>query len=149
MYKRILIAAENSPSDRAVIDHVQQLARLTGARLLIVHVADGWAARNFYELELRESEEMREDRTYLEQLQRELSANGFEVETRLGLGDPANEIARVASEEQVDLIAMSTHGHRFVKDLLLGATADRLRHLVQIPVLLVLSITPSSARPPR
>ena len=141
MYKRILVAAENSPADRAVIDHVQQLARLTGARLLIVHVADGWAARNFYELELRESEEMRDDRAYLDQLRSELSGQGFEVETRLGLGDPANEIARVASEEQVDLIAMSTHGHRFVKDLLLGATADRLRHMVKVPVLLVRSRT--------
>ena len=137
MYKRILVAAENSASDRAVIDHVQELARLTGARLLIVHVADGWAARNFHELNLRESEEMREDRAYLDRLRQELTGRGFDVETRLGLGNPADEIARMASEEQVDLIAMSTHGHRFVKDLLLGATADRLRHLVKIPVLLV------------
>ena len=137
MYKRILVAAENSPSDRAVIEHVQELARLTGAQLLIVHVADGWAARNFYELDLRESEEMREDRAYLDRLREELVSRGFNVETRLGLGDPANEIARVASEEQVDLIALSTHGHRFVKDLLLGATADRLRHIVNVPVLLV------------
>lgn len=137
MYKRILVAAENSPSDRAVIEHVQELARLTGAQLLIVHVADGWAARNFYELDLRESEEMREDRAYLDRLREELVSRGFNVETRLGLGDPANEIARVANEEQVDLIALSTHGHRFVKDLLLGATADRLRHIVNVPVLLV------------
>lgn len=137
MYKRILVAAENSPSDRAVIEHVQELARLTGAQLLIVHVADGWAARNFYELELRESEEMREDRAYLDRLRDELAGRGFNVETRLGLGDPANEIARVANEENVDLIALSTHGHRFVKDLLLGATADRLRHIVNVPVLLV------------
>lgn len=137
MYKRILIAAENSPADRAVIEHVQQLARLTGASLVLVHVADGWAARHFYELELRESEEMREDRAYLDQLKAELVDRGFEVETRLGMGDPAKEIARLAAEEKVDLIALSTHGHRFVKDLLLGATADRLRHIVGIPVLLV------------
>jgi nucleotide-binding universal stress UspA family protein len=137
MYKRILIAAENSPADRAVIEHVQKLARLTGASLVLVHVADGWAARHFYELELRESEEMREDRAYLDQLKAELVDRGFEVETRLGMGDPAKEIARLAAEEKVDLIALSTHGHRFVKDLLLGATADRLRHIVGIPVLLV------------
>jgi nucleotide-binding universal stress UspA family protein len=137
MYKRILVAAENSPTDRAVLEHVQELARLTGAQLLIVHVADGWAARNFYELDLRESEEMREDRAYLDRLRDELAGRGFNVETRLGLGDPASEIARVANEEKVDLIALSTHGHRFVKDLLLGATADRLRHIVNVPVLLV------------
>jgi nucleotide-binding universal stress UspA family protein len=137
MYKRILVAAENSAADRAVLSHVQDLARLTGAKLVLVHVADGWAARNFHELHLRESQEMRDDRDYLERLRVELADAGFEVETRLALGDPAREIARVAGEEQVDLIAMSTHGHRFVKDVLLGATADRLRHLVKIPVLLV------------
>jgi nucleotide-binding universal stress UspA family protein len=137
MYKRILIAAENSPTDRAVIEHVQELARLTGAELLIVHVADGWAARNFHELKLRESEEMREDRAYLDRLREELSGRGFTVETRLGLGEPADEIARLAHEEHVDLVALSTHGHRFIKDLLLGATADRLRHMLNVPVLLV------------
>jgi len=137
MYKRILVAAENSPYDRAVLEHVQELARLTGASLVLVHVADGWAARHFYELELRESEEMREDRAYLDRLRTELAGRGFTVETRLGMGDPASEIARVAAEERVDLIALSTHGHRFLKDLLLGATADRLRHMVEIPVLLV------------
>jgi nucleotide-binding universal stress UspA family protein len=137
MYKRILVAAENSPADRAVLVHVQELARLTGAALLIVHVADGWAARNFHQLELRESEEMRADRAYLEELKEELTGRGFNVETRLGLGDPASEIARVAGEERIDLIAMSTHGHRFVKDVLLGATVDRLRHMVDVPVLLV------------
>ena len=142
MYKRILVAAENSPADRAVLSHVQDLARLTGAHLVLVHVADGWAARNFHELNLRESQEMRDDRDYLERLRVELAGAGFEVETRLALGDPAREIARVASEEQVDLIAMSTHGHRFVKDVLLGATADRLRHLVKVPVLLVRSHAP-------
>jgi nucleotide-binding universal stress UspA family protein len=104
-----------------------------------LHVADGWVARHFDEFELRESEEMREDRVYLEQLRQELAGRGFDVETRLGLGDPATEIARVARQENVDLIAMSTHGHRFVKDLLLGASADRLRHIVTIPVLLVRS----------
>ncbi|HYU80516.1 MAG TPA: universal stress protein [Vicinamibacterales bacterium] len=139
MYKRILIAAENSPTDRAVIEHVQELARLTGAQLVIVHVADGWAARNYDQLDLRESEEMRADRAYLEGLRQELIGRGFEVDTRLGMGDPASEIARAAEEEHADLIALATHGHRFVKDVLLGATADRLRHLVDIPVLLVRS----------
>jgi manganese transport protein len=92
---------------------------------------------------------MRDDRAYLEQLRVELAAAGFEVETRLALGDPANEIARVAGEEHVDLIAMSTHGHRFLKDVLLGATADRLRHLVKIPVLLVRASGQTGGETPR
>ena len=62
MYRRILVAVENSPADRTILSHVSELARLTGAALLLVHVADGWAARNFNQLKLRESEEMKADR---------------------------------------------------------------------------------------
>jgi nucleotide-binding universal stress UspA family protein len=137
MYRRILVAVENSPADRTILSHVSELARLTGAALLLVHVADGWAARNFDQLKLRESEEMKADRDYLERLQGELKGSGLEVETRLAMGDPADELVKVSEEQGVDLIAMSTHGHRFVKDVLLGATADKVRHLVKIPVLLL------------
>ncbi len=137
MYRRILVAIENSPADRTILTHVSELARLTGAELLLVHVADGWAARNFNQLKLRESEEMKSDRAYLEQVRADLEARGLKVETRLAMGDPATELINVSEEQGVDLIAMSTHGHRFFKDLLLGATADRVRHLVKIPVLLL------------
>jgi nucleotide-binding universal stress UspA family protein len=137
MYRKILIAVENSGADRTIVDHVSELARLTGAELLLVHVADGWAARHFDQLKLRESEEMKTDRAYLESLRAELTARGFTVDTCLAMGDPASELIKVATERSVDLIAMSTHGHRFIKDVLLGATADRVRHLVKIPVLLL------------
>jgi nucleotide-binding universal stress UspA family protein len=137
MYRRILVAVENSGADRTIIDHVSQLAKVTGAELLLVHVADGWAARNFDQLKLRESEEMRADRGYLEQLRADLTGRGLTVETRLAMGDPATELIRVSQEVGVDLIAMSTHGHKFVKDVLLGATADRVRHEVKVPVLLL------------
>ena len=137
MYRRILIAVENSGADRTIVDHVSELARLTGAELLLVHVADGWAARNFDQLKLRESEEMRTDRAYLDMLRAELAGKGFTVDTCLAMGDPATELIRVSQEVGVDLIAMSTHGHRFVKDVLLGATADRVRHEVRVPVLLL------------
>ena len=137
MYRRILVAVENSPADRTILSHVSELARLTGAALLLVHVADGWAARNFNQLKLRESEEMKTDRDYLDRLQAELEGRGLKVETRLAMGDPADELVKVSEEQGVDLIAMSTHGHRFVKDVLLGATADKVRHLVKVPVLLL------------
>jgi nucleotide-binding universal stress UspA family protein len=137
MYRKILIAVENSGADRTIVDHVSELARLTGAELLLVHVADGWAARNFDQLKLRESEEMKTDRAYLEMLRAELTARGFTVDTCLAMGDPATELIKVAADRSADLIAMSTHGHRFIKDALLGATADRVRHLVKIPVLLL------------
>jgi nucleotide-binding universal stress UspA family protein len=137
MYRRILVAIENSPADNTILTHVSELARLTGAELLLVHVADGWAARNFDQLKLRESEEMQSDRRYLDQLRDDLKARGLTVETRLAMGDPATELIKATEEQGVDLIAMSTHGHRFVKDILLGATADRVRHLVKVPVLLL------------
>jgi nucleotide-binding universal stress UspA family protein len=137
MYKRILVAVENSDADRTILSHVTDLARLTGAALLLVHVADGWAARNFDQLKLRESEEMKSDRAYLEQLRADLVGQGFTVDTKLAMGDPATELIRTAQEQGVDLIAMSTHGHRFLADILHGTTADRVRHLVKVPVLLL------------
>ena len=137
MYKTILIAIENSDADGTVLEHVQQLASLTGASLLLVHVADGWVARNFNELELRESEEMKEDRAYLEKIQAELESHGFTTSAHLAMGEPAKELVRVAEVEHVDLIAMSTHGHRLLNDIIHGSTADRVRHQVAVPVLMI------------
>lgn len=137
MYSHILVAIEHSDADQAVLTHIEQLAALTHARLLLVHVADGWAARHFEDLNLRESQEIKEDRAYLESLCRHLSEQGFETRARIALGDPATELVKVASEEAVDLIAMSTHGHRFLNDLIRGSTADRVRHRVTMPVLMV------------
>ncbi len=137
MYKRILVAVENSSADRTILDHVSALAKLTGGALLLVHVADGFAARLFDDLKLRESEEMKADRQYLETLQSELRAQGLTVDVELAKGDPADEIIRVAEARQVDLVAMSTHGHRFLADLLKGTTASKVRHLVRVPVLLL------------
>ena len=137
MYKRILVAVENSPKDQTILAHVAELATLTGAELLIVHVADGFAARHFDDLKLRESEEMKVDRAYLEQLRSELAGRGLRVEVELAKGDPATELVRMVESRGVDLIAMSTHGHRFIADVLFGATADKVRHMVRVPVLLL------------
>jgi nucleotide-binding universal stress UspA family protein len=137
MYRRILVALENSAADDTILRHARDLARLTGGELLLVHVADGWAARNYEQLNLRESEEMKEDRAYLERVRGSLASEGFTVSVRLANGDPATELIRVAEEGKVDLIAMSTHGHRFVADLLFGTTVDKVRHLVKVPVLLL------------
>jgi nucleotide-binding universal stress UspA family protein len=137
MYRRILVAVENSPADRTILTHVRELARLTRAEILLVHVADGWAARHFNQLKLRESEEMRADREYLDRLASELSAGSLTVATELAMGDPATELIRLAEERKADLIAMSTHGHRFLNDLLRGTTVNKVRHVVKIPVLLL------------
>jgi nucleotide-binding universal stress UspA family protein len=137
MYRRILVAIENSAADATIVEHVRELARLTGAELHLVHVADGWVARNFDQLQLRESEEMKSDRAYLERLAADLTAQGLKVTTELAMGDPATELIRLAEQREVDLLAMSTHGHRFLNDLLRGTTVSRVRHFVKIPVLLL------------
>ncbi|MFL6588743.1 MAG: universal stress protein [Chthoniobacterales bacterium] len=137
MYQSILVPVENRESDHTILRHIRQLARLTQARLTLVHVADGWAARNYERFQLQESEEMKQDREYLAALSAELTAEGFEVKSVLAMGDPATEIIKLARTEPVDLIAMTTHGHRLINDLLRGSTADKVRHEVDVPVLLL------------
>jgi nucleotide-binding universal stress UspA family protein len=137
MYTHILVPVEHSDADGAILSHAQELARLTGSRMTVVHVADGWAARNYDALALRESEEMKDDREYVARVVADIQANGIRADGLLALGDPATEILRVADQQQVDLIAMATHGHRFLADVLKGATADRVRHLARVPVLMV------------
>ena len=137
MYGRVLVPLEHSPYDRFILDHVRQLARFCSASIVLIHVADGWAARNQRHLHLRESEEMRDDRDYLERVCTELTADGFDAECVLASGDPSAEITAAADRERCDLIAMATHGHRFLADLLRGSVADGVRHQTMVPVLLV------------
>jgi nucleotide-binding universal stress UspA family protein len=137
MYKHILIPLENSAADETILTHIRRLARIAGAKLLLVHVADGWVARNFNQLQLAESQEMKEDRAYLEKRVRELTGEGFFCDAVLALGEPSDEIIKLAREKNVDLIAMTTHGHRFISDILYGATVDKVRHEVDVPVLLL------------
>lgn len=137
MYQKILIPLENSAADQAILQHIRPLAKMTGAGLLLMHVADGWVARNYEQLKLAESEEMKTDRAYLASVAKALQAEGFEVDHVLAMGEPSDEIVKFTRTHQVDLIAMSTHGHRFISDLLYGSTADKVRHLVDVPVLLL------------
>ncbi len=137
MYKKILLALENSQSDACLVRHIEQLGRLLHSQLLLVHVADGWVARNFDRLKLAESDEMKTDRKYLEETAARLRAAGLEVSVCLALGDPPTEILKTATREHVDLIAMTTHGHRLIGDLIYGSTIHEVRHRAHVPVLLV------------
>ena len=137
MYRKILVALENSRADQSLLPHVEQLARLCKSQLLLVHVADGWAARHFDKLKLAESEEMRADREYLDSTAARLRGAGLEVTVKLALGDPPTEILRTAEADQCDLIAMTTHGHRLIGDIIYGSTINEVRHRTTIPVLLV------------
>jgi len=137
MYRKILVALENSRADQSLLPHVTELAKRLSSELLLVHVADGWVARNFEKLKLAESQEMKDDRNYLESTAEALRAAGLKVSAHLALGDPPTEILKTAEREVCDLIAMTTHGHRLIGDLIFGSTIHEVRHRASVPVLLV------------
>jgi len=136
MYRKILVALDTTPSDQELLPPIMQLAALLKSELLLLHVADGWAARNFDQLNLAESEEMKKDRSYLEETAARLrTETGLNVSVRLALGSPSDEILKVADSEQCDLIAVASHGHRLVGDIIHGSTIEAVRHKARIPIL--------------
>jgi nucleotide-binding universal stress UspA family protein len=140
MYKKIIVPLDNSETDKTILLHVRKLARLTHAQLILVHVADGFAARLHDQLNLADSEEIKDDQAYLDQVSAVLEQEGFKVKSVLVQGkDPADGILSVAQDEECDLIAMATHGHQFIEDMILGSVADTLRHRTDIPILMIRS----------
>jgi nucleotide-binding universal stress UspA family protein len=135
MYRCILLTLDATHTDRAIIEHVKPLARLAGSRIVLLHVATGWAARTFGPDAV--SPEISEDSAYLDAIRAEFEAAGIPAQAELAYGDPATEIVRWVNERGCDLVAMSTHGHRFFADLFLGVTATRVQHSVTVPVLLL------------
>jgi manganese transport protein len=137
VYRKILVALDHTPADESLIPHIGDLAALCGSEILLFHVADGWTARNFHQLNLAESEEMREDREYLELVAGGLRAKGLTANTLLALGEPPAQILKAAVAEKCDLIAMTSHGHRLIGDIVLGSTIDHVRHRAEVPILVV------------
>jgi nucleotide-binding universal stress UspA family protein len=147
MFKRILVPLEHTATDDTILEFVRPLARETHAALVLIHVADGWVARNIRQLDLRESEEMKDDRAYLEHMCGALQGEGFVCEAVFAAGEPAREIADAASREHCDLIAMATHGHRGLNDVVRGSVASALRHITMVPVLMVRAVKPKASGP--
>jgi len=137
MYKKILVALENSQTDQSLIPHILELAKIHQSKLLLVHVADGFTARHYNELSLKQSEEMIQDQKYLDEVTRTFSTQGLSATSILAMGEPAEEILRIAAKEGCDLIAMTSHGHRFLADIILGSTIEEVRHSSSIPILVV------------
>ena len=137
MYKKILVALENGRADDTLVPHIAEFARRMGSTLLLVHVADGWVARNFESLKLAESAEIKADRIYLEDVAGKLRSGGLTVTTELALGNPPTEILKTAESRGCDLIAMTSHGHKLLGDFFLGSTIDTVRHNTSVPILVV------------
>ena len=138
MYKRILILLDNSPTDKVILGHIIPLIKLTGAQVYVVHVADGFGARLQDQLNLADSQEITDDQKYLKEVSESMKSQHINVAAVLLQGkEPADAILTFAQKEQCDLIAMATHGHGFVKDVILGSVADQLRHATCIPILMI------------
>ena len=135
MYGTILLTLDGTPTDRAIIDHVKQLALLAHSRVVLLHVADGWAARTYGPDAV--SREISEDTEYLKKILAELQAAGIPTDADLAYGEPDKEIVKWVEQKGCDLVAMSTHGHRFLADMFLGTTASRVQHSISVPVLLL------------
>jgi nucleotide-binding universal stress UspA family protein len=135
MYKTILLTLDGTATDRAMIDHIKPLAKLGASRVVLLHVADGWAARTYGQDAV--SPEINEDTAYLDKICGELRAEGINADADLAFGDPATEIVKWVNTKGCDLVAMSTHGHRFFADLFFGTTASRVQHNISVPVLLL------------
>ena len=143
MYRKILVALENGPADTRLLPHIAEFARQLGSELLLLHVSDGWAARNYDQLNLAESDEMKADTEYLQAMALQLTSTGLRAEILLALGNPPNEIVKAAAANGCDLIALASHGHKLFADLVHGSTIDRVRHNTTIP-LLVISAKPGA-----
>ena len=135
MYKTILITLDGTSTDRAIIEHVKPLAKLAESRVVLLHVADGWAARTYGRDAV--SREITDDTAYLKKVRAEFQEEGISAEAELAYGDPVTEIVRWVERKGCDLVAMSTHGHRFIADIFLGTTASRVQHSIKVPVLLL------------
>jgi nucleotide-binding universal stress UspA family protein len=135
MYDIILVTLDATSTDRVVVKHIKALAKIMNSHVMLLHVADGWAARTFGADAV--SPEIAEDKEYLEQVRSEFAGLGIPVEASLAYGEPVKEILRWVHERHCDLVAMSTHGHRLLADIFLGTTASRVQHSIDVPVLLI------------
>jgi nucleotide-binding universal stress UspA family protein len=135
VYKTILVTLDGTRTDRTIIEHVKALAKWAGSDVVLLHVADGWAARTYGPDAI--SPEITEDTAYLKKVCAEFQAEGISARAELAYGDPGREIVKWVKQKGCDLVAMSTHGHGFLADLLLGSASRRVRHSIHVPVLLL------------
>jgi universal stress protein A len=135
MYDTILVTLDGTPTDRAIVEHIKKLAQLAHSRVVLLHVADGWAARTYGPDAI--SPEITEDTAYLQKVRTDLQSAGIPTEAELAYGEPAKEIVKWVERKGCDLVAMSTHGHRLLADIFLGTTATRVQHSISVPVLLL------------
>jgi len=135
LYKTILVTLEGTPTDRAIIEHIKVLAPALQSRVVLLHVATGVPAK--YHRTDAAGKEVEESKAFLDRVLGEFIAAGIPAEAQLAYGEPAKEIVNWVLQNGCDLVAMSTHGHQLIADLVLGTTANRVQHNISVPVLLL------------
>ena len=135
MYKTILVTLDRTAADRAIIEHIKALAKEMQSRVVLMHVATGALAK--YHGKNAAGREVEESQAYLDRIRAELVAAGIRTDAELACGEPVKEIIHWVQQRKPDLVAMGTHGHQFVADLVLGTTAITVQHSVSVPVLLL------------
>jgi len=137
MYQTILLPLDTSTTDKAIIAHVRGLAKAMHSRVVVLHVVTGPQAE--WNGPDAAGEKVERSKEYLESVRADLAAEGIAVTLDLAFGDPAQEIVRWVEKNGCDLVAMGTHGHRWLSDIVLGFTASRVQHALSVPVLMLRS----------
>ena len=133
-YQKIAITLDFGELDEKVINNALAQGRPDSTYLLI-HITESVSAgANYHE---SADEETLADKEFLDDYVLQLRQKGFQVEALLGFGKTAEAIAAIVNQSGADLLVIGAHGHRGLKDLLYGETINRLRHLIQIPLLVV------------
>jgi len=135
LYNTILVTLEGTPTDRAIIEHIKLLAQAMKSRVVLLHVASGVPAK--YHRSDATGKEVEESKAGLERVRAEFTAVNIPAEVALAYGEPVKEIVNWVKQNGCDLVAMSTHGHQFMADLVLGTTAIHVQHSISVPVLML------------
>jgi len=132
--RRICVTVDFSPTDQSAID----AALATGgqeAHYVLIHVVES-AVANYIGQQSRDYETL-SDTANLEAYVAQLANLGYQASFKVGYGGVVKAIAKLTGEAEADLLVMGAHGHRGLKDVVLGATVDSVRHHVKVPVLIV------------
>ncbi|URZ00301.1 Nramp family divalent metal transporter [Clostridium felsineum] len=133
-YKKIALALDFSINDRDILSHAVNMAS-NDCTLVLIHVVESVGA-NIYGEDIKDSETMN-DIKMLENYASSLKSIGINnVVTKIGYGKPAVIISQFIDKNNVDIIIFGTHGHRGIYDVIFGTTIDKVRHKIQIPMLI-------------
>jgi manganese transport protein len=133
-YNRIAITVDFSDSDNAALSQAVLQAQ-NNTQLILIHIVETAGALVLGE-EIKDHEST-SDIKQLDKYRNYLVDMGYEVETALGYGNPKKQIPIIVNQKQAELLIMATHGHKGINDFLFGTTLDKVRHSINVPVLIV------------